>query len=627
MIKTSVRWFKDEYGRTLILRGINLGGSSKVPAIPNGATYHAAGFFEHRNVSFVGRPFPLEEADEHLKRLKAWGFTFIRFLVTWEAIEHAGPGIYDQEYLDYIKAVILRAQSFGIQVFIDPHQDVWSRFTGGDGAPGWTLEAAGFDIHNLVETGASIVHQTLKGPLPRMIWPSNSTKLATATMMTLFFAGNDFAPRLKVDNIPIQDYLQNHYLGAVRALAEKLKDIPNVAGYDTFNEPLPGYIGWPDLNHRYGTLQTGLSPTPFQSMLLGDGLPQYVDILERGILAIKNLGGQTVNPGKLRVWQTGRECIWRQQGVWDFDDRGSPRLLQPQYFQQVHGRPVDFAQDYLKPFINRYIESIRSVDPNTIVFVEGEAFHNPPCWEQTAPGGLAYAPHWYDGYVLFFKAFNTWVGSDARGKPRPIFGPHKIRKSFASQIMEFKKQSADCLANAPVVVGEFGISFDMHHKQAYKTGNFTQQEHALQRSFRAMEDALVSYTLWNYTPDNSNEHGDQWNDEDLSIYSPDQRHQPEDIHSGGRALRAILRPYPQKTAGEPLQLSFDDQNGRMEYHFRHGRQVTEPTEFYIPAYQYPSGCKVSVSDGQYELDVDQQLLIYRHSDAREIHTIIVERDA
>ena len=104
-------WFKDEHGRTLILRGANLGGSTKVPYRPDGATYIREGFFDHRAVSFVGRPFPLDEADEHFARLRAWGMTFLRFLITWEAIEHAGPGQYDEEYLDYVYRVIKRPAS------------------------------------------------------------------------------------------------------------------------------------------------------------------------------------------------------------------------------------------------------------------------------------------------------------------------------------------------------------------------------------------------------------------------------------------------------------------------------------------------------------------------------------
>ena len=159
-------WFKDEHGRTLILRGANLGGSTKVPYRPDGATYIREGFFDHRDVSFVGRPFPLDEADEHFARLRAWGMTFLRFLITWEAIEHAGPGQYDEEYLDYVYRVIKKAGEYGIDVFIDPHQDVWSRFTGGDGAPGWTLEAVGMDITRMSETGAAIVHAHPRRSVP-----------------------------------------------------------------------------------------------------------------------------------------------------------------------------------------------------------------------------------------------------------------------------------------------------------------------------------------------------------------------------------------------------------------------------------------------------------------------------
>ena len=174
-------WFKDEHGRTLILRGVNLGGSTKVPFRPDGATYVREGFYDHRDVSFVGRPFPLDEADEHFSRLRGWGLTFLRFLITWEAIEHAGPGIYDEEYLDYLVAVVRKAGEHGLHLFIDPHQDVWSRMSGGDGAPGWTFEAVGMDVARFSEAGAAIVHAIHGDPFPRMIWPTNYDKLAAAT--------------------------------------------------------------------------------------------------------------------------------------------------------------------------------------------------------------------------------------------------------------------------------------------------------------------------------------------------------------------------------------------------------------------------------------------------------------
>ena len=129
------RWFVDEAGRRVILRGVNLGGDCKVP-YANGGTHVPSDFSDHRTVSFIGRPFPLAEADEHFARLKHWGFNCLRLLTTWEAVEHAGPGKYDEAYLDYFGEVSRRAGVYGLYVFVDFHQDVWSRMSGGDGAPG-----------------------------------------------------------------------------------------------------------------------------------------------------------------------------------------------------------------------------------------------------------------------------------------------------------------------------------------------------------------------------------------------------------------------------------------------------------------------------------------------------------
>jgi hypothetical protein len=98
-------WFKGNDGRILLLRGVNLAGACKLPSRPDGTTWKnvSEGFWTERgDVSFVDRPFPLEEADEHFGRLAAWGLTFVRLLVTWEAVEHAGPGVYDEANLDYL---------------------------------------------------------------------------------------------------------------------------------------------------------------------------------------------------------------------------------------------------------------------------------------------------------------------------------------------------------------------------------------------------------------------------------------------------------------------------------------------------------------------------------------------
>ncbi len=617
MIRITGPHFTDEHGRTLLLRGVNLGGSTKVPFRPNGATYRRESFLDHRNVSFIGRPFPLEEADEHLVRLKSWGFNFLRYLVTWEAIEHAGPGQYDDAYIEYVRTVVEKAGRHGFSMYIDPHQDMWSRFSGGDGAPGWTLEAVGLDIGRLHESGAAVLHQYYEGPLPRMIWPANESKLATGTMFTLFFGGNDFAPETRIESEPVQEYLQRHYIDAVCHLARRLKDLPCVIGYDTLNEPGKGFIGWEDLRLPGGNVKVGPMPSPYQSMLLGSGYSQAVEVWETSRSGFRRTGSCIMNEKRANAWRPGKESLWREHGVWDAGADGNPRCLRPDYFAVRNGRRVDFSQDYYLPFARRYTEAIRKVDPTAMVFVESSPGAQPPVWQ--APN-IVYAPHWYDGYVLLFKNFSNWLASDIHSGGL-IISPWYIRRSFAGQLNRYRCQAAERLGNPPVLIGEFGIAYDMQNKRAYQTGDFRKQIGAMDRMLRALDDTLLSGTIWNYTADNTNVHGDGWNEEDLSIFSRDQQRDPKDVNSGGRALEAVARPYARAVAGALLHMGFDCRRRLFACAFRHDPRVAAPTEIFIPNFQYPNGVEITVSDGSWALDTEQQILEYRHTASCEIHTV------
>lgn len=609
-------WFKDETGRRLILRGVNLGGGSKVPAQPLGYTHLPDSLDERRAVSFVGRPCPLDEADEHFLRLKHWGLDFLRLVVTWEALEHEAPGCYDEAYLDYIEALIEKAHAHDIKLFIDPHQDVWSRFSGGDGAPAWTFDVVGLEIDNFESTGAALLHQQRLDRFPQLMWASNYNRFAPQTMFTLFFGGNHFAPGRRHEGETLQDFLQGHYIKAFQALARRIAHLPNVLGFGVMNEPSAGLIGVEDLRSTDHLLvKLEITPSPAEAIFLANGFEQ--ECLDFGQPLIDQLPGRakkaTIDPQGKRAWKDGCDDIWREAGIWDLDAHSQPRLLRPGHFARA-----DFAQDFLKPFSERYAAAIHAEMPEALIFIEAEPLAPPPTYD--APSKMVYAPHYYDGATLFTKRFHPHVNVDLFNL-RPLLGGDNIKAYMRRQIGRYREYADQRMGDVPIVMGEFGIPFDLNGASAYATGDFSEQACALEYQLQALDAHLLNYTQWNYCPDNSNEHGDNWNGEDLSIFSRDQQTDPDDINSGGRALSAVLRPYARKVAGEPLNMRFDAQSGLFTFSFRHDSAVSEPTELYVPNTQYPDDYRVEVSDGEYEIQKDEQRVLYRHSDKDMPHMI------
>jgi hypothetical protein len=150
----------------------------------------------------------------------------------------------------------------------------------------------GMDLTRLDATGAAFTHQMQGDPFPRMIWPSNYSRLGAATMFTLFFAGNDFAPATTVD----------------------------VVGYDTLNEPGYGWIGHADLHVVDPMVFAGPLPTPFQTMLLGAGYPQQVAVWETTLQGPPAGRNDTPEPGRsVRLARGVRLCL---EAEWRLDRRG-----------------------------------------------------------------------------------------------------------------------------------------------------------------------------------------------------------------------------------------------------------------------------------------------------------------
>ena len=196
-----------------------------------------------------------------------------------------------------------------------------------------------------------------------------------------------------------------------------------------------------------------------------------------------------------------------------------------------------------------------------------------------------------------------------------------MQRAFAAQLGQVKQAGIEEMGGIPTLIGEFGIPFDLDDKAAYRTGDFSTHVAALDAYVDAMDVHLLHYTIWNYTADNSNERGDLWNDEDLSIFSRDQQHDPSDINSGGRALEGFVRPYARKTAGTPLQMRWDLATRTFEFTWQPDPAIDAPTEIFVPALQYPEGYHVELSAGGYRREPDRSRLLVETVDRSEPVTL------
>jgi hypothetical protein len=557
------RGFVDSMDRLVFLRGVNISGK-----LPLG---HTTWDQPQRKGSFVGSLFDLNSIDAHLRRLASCGYTLLRLNVTWEAIEPIAEGCYDTSYIAYLVSVVRACDRYGMLVVIDAHQDVWSRWTGGDGAPRWTMERLGMDPDVFSHTRSALLN---KGGMGHMTWFTNYTLYGAGTMFALFFGGNRFAPATRVNGISVQEWLQSAYIRAWCKVAEALAGEHNVLGFEPMNEPNKGWIGLVDLDQLPLPGFIGWALTPWDSIRLASGASLDVAYFPHINTYLET---KTANTGGHKVWRSAD--VWRENGVWS-PEKG---LIRRNHFQLEEGG--SFETDFLAPFYRRFAESILGYNQRWWV-----ACHPKP---QGLPNAID-SPHWYDGITLIMNRYIPFlVLSDNQNFIYPGYAPIAHERALQNLTPEGK---------GPFFLGEVGIP--------WLKGGVGSTCRALESTMAAVDARFISATaIWNYNPYHSTEKGDGWNMEDFSIWN----------QSLSFRMPTAVRPYAMVLAGKPVSAQWKpfSKAKRFVLEFDATSTASNVSLIFVPQMHYPSGLKIWTSDnGNVFHDKRQQTVEYTHTRER-----------
>jgi endoglycosylceramidase len=230
----------DAHGRSVLLRGINVVGIRDdyvdsamplVPQYPADPADYANGACPQPGTGYTQLAVCAPDAAQ----LRAFGYDSVRLPVSWSLLEPQ-PGVIDTRYIERIAQIVAWFKQAGIYTIIDMHQDAWSKYV--FTTPGETCPPP--------FTAVSGAHEADGAPQ----WASNH--LAPACMLAgireIDGAVEEDFTRFWL-NAPGPDNvgLQDHFIAVVQALAQRFHDEPAVAGYELFNEPLPGLEVVPEL--------------------------------------------------------------------------------------------------------------------------------------------------------------------------------------------------------------------------------------------------------------------------------------------------------------------------------------------------------------------------------------------
>ncbi len=186
-VSASNAWIRDAENRAVILHGANIASAAK--SAPLFTSWHTYADYERMKTD--------------------WGFNTVRFLIFWAAVEPE-KGVYDEEYLDLVQERLDWAESIGLHVILDMHQDIYGYKFGGDGAADWAVWDDGRYF------GGGLDPWWLNN-----LWP---------------------AVRRAFANLWTKEEPQFYFQGAWAHVAGRFADHPAVLGFEIINEPFCGDI-------------------------------------------------------------------------------------------------------------------------------------------------------------------------------------------------------------------------------------------------------------------------------------------------------------------------------------------------------------------------------------------------
>ncbi|MFI8811007.1 MULTISPECIES: cellulase family glycosylhydrolase [unclassified Streptomyces] len=143
--------------------------------------------------------------EKHFRDLRAKGFNFARLLIFWDDLEPV-RGRYSERYLRRIDRILDWARTYGIQVLLDSHQDVFGPAFGHRGIPAWATRTDGLPFT----------------PHPDD-WFAEYFEPAVQRAFTHLYEDAD---------------LRRAQADMWRVLADRFEHHPAVIGYDLINEPM-----------------------------------------------------------------------------------------------------------------------------------------------------------------------------------------------------------------------------------------------------------------------------------------------------------------------------------------------------------------------------------------------------